>query len=153
MESNRLRQIIKEIQYKRDLTIGQIAEFAGYTRVHLTKELKKGKSPKVEAKLMEVFKEDIQNVAKTGSESIQSKNPGNEPGSPLLQAKDEIIQLLRERDNLQKTVNDFSGKISTLSSEVAELKDLLYGLAKFFDPDEVSGAGLNMKKGSRRAAP
>jgi hypothetical protein len=98
MVSNKLRQIVKEIQFKKDLTIEQIAQKAGYTRVHLTKELKKESSPKVEAKLLEVFKDSLHNDANQGTESIQ-KNPTDEAGliQELLESQRARIKLLEER--------------------------------------------------------
>lgn len=86
-------------------------------------------------------------VVPRGTEEPQKENPGEIPGSSeLLKAKDEIISLLKEKDQLQKLVGDFSGRIEALTSEVAQLKDLLRDLSKFFDPDEASGAGMDFRK-------
>lgn len=105
--------------------------------------------------------EQIQKIAAEGQHFVSItpiKNPGELPGSEILQAKDEIIRLQgqiiamqgAEKEALQKTVSDFSGKISALTSEVEELKDLIHGFAKFFDPDEASGAGLDWTKKGRK---
>jgi hypothetical protein len=129
MASNRLRQMVKEIQFKEDLTIEQIAEKAGYTRVHLTKELKKDSSPKVEAKLLEVFKESLQNVANNGTESIlkavpHEKSPGSAPElwEELRESQKARIKLLEEKVQSETRLIQVEATLNIIAGILKDLK-------------------------------
>ncbi len=50
--SNRIKEIVRQIQYKNDWTVAQVAESIGYSRVHLTRAIKEG-SDSVEKALMD----------------------------------------------------------------------------------------------------
>ncbi len=53
--SNKLRDIVYEIQYKLDLTLEQVAEKIGYDRTYLSKAINKGVEGKLLATLKRVF--------------------------------------------------------------------------------------------------
>ncbi len=50
--SNKIREIVRQIQFKNDWTIAQVADSIGYSRVHLTRAIKEG-SDSVEKALMD----------------------------------------------------------------------------------------------------
>ena len=58
--SNKLSQLVKDIKYKTDKTIEQIAESIGYSRVHLGREMKKEESPAIEELLNEKYRDVLQ---------------------------------------------------------------------------------------------
>lgn len=66
--SNRIKEIVKQIQFKNDWTVAQVAESIGYSRVHLTRAIKEG-SDFVEKALMDkhrsVFVDQIAETVQT----------------------------------------------------------------------------------------
>ena len=61
--SKRLRQIVKKLQFEYNWTVEKVAQSVGYSRVHLTREMKKDDSTEIE-KVFEVkYGDMIQNVS------------------------------------------------------------------------------------------
>ena len=58
--SNKLREYVKKIQFDKDWTIEEVAKSIGYSRVHLTKEMKKESSPDIERILFEKHRSILQ---------------------------------------------------------------------------------------------
>lgn len=61
-EDKTLEQLVKDIQYKKDWTIEQVADSIDYSRPHFAKEMK-ANNPKIKARLLEEHKEILQNVS------------------------------------------------------------------------------------------
>lgn len=157
MESNRLRQIIKEIQYKTDLTIEEIAKVAGYTRVHITKELKKESSPKVEARLLEAFQGILQNDAKNESLSI-NENPGEQDRDKdkIIELQSEVIRLLKEKEQLISNLSEIAKALARIEGSLADAKTGESTLASQNETKEVQKLatiaeyGSNVRKGKHK---
>jgi transcriptional regulator with XRE-family HTH domain len=59
-----LKDIVKEIQFRKNWTVEQVAGSIGYSRVHLTKEMSKGNNPSLIKLLFEKHNAALQNVSR-----------------------------------------------------------------------------------------
>ena len=71
--SNRISEIVDEIQYRQKLTHEQIANKIGYSRPYFTDALKKGTSKKLIIALEKSFPEIVQNVLSEDAPTYQQK--------------------------------------------------------------------------------
>lgn len=112
--ANKLKDLVKEIQFRKDLTIEQIAESIGYSRVHLTKEIKKGGNKTLEDLLLKKYNEILQNVAN------ETENQVSEPEAKYFTKTDliEVIKAIKGTDDIhiieliKKCIEDSSEKIA-----------------------------------------
>ena len=61
--SKNLKEIVKKIQFLKDWTVEEVAQSIGYSRVHLSKEMKRGENDLLRNLLLETHKEILQNVS------------------------------------------------------------------------------------------
>lgn len=87
---NKLKEIVKKIQFHTDLTIEQIAKSINYSRVHLSKEIKKGQNETIEKLLFEKYPDILQNVTDNATKGKEIDKP----------EKDQIIKLFEENKKL-----------------------------------------------------
>lgn len=123
--SKKLRRIVKKIQYDNDWTIEEVAQSVGYSRVHLTREMKKEDSLEMEKVLENKFGVMVQNVSSQNkpmdiianlTESnrmlaeatliLANKINSGEPGSVSLSVREEDISNRKDISELH-----LSGKI------------------------------------------
>jgi DNA-binding transcriptional regulator LsrR (DeoR family) len=147
--SNPLKQTVKDIQYHTDLTLDEIADKIEVSRAYFRNEVSKGTSGSILKKLQAKFNEIIEQNVSNGNRSTNHvndpgapygiKNPG-EPGQTLesllknqLKDKEEIIKLLKERDNMQKQLGDLQAKVSELTETVNENNGYLKKLGHALD--------------------
>jgi hypothetical protein len=83
--SKNLKEIVKKIQFTRDLTVEDVAHSIGYSRVHLTKEMKKEDSPLIEI-LLAKYKDIDEKIAIDYEKEAMAKD--------LIQLK-AIVRVLR----------------------------------------------------------
>lgn len=100
--SNPIRKLVKDIQYKTDFTLDQIAEKLGYSPAYFRNEVSKGKSKSVLESIQTKFNDIIeQNV----SREIELKDPQTQykaNGGPIPDYRDEVIKLLKEQNETLK---------------------------------------------------
>jgi hypothetical protein len=129
--SNQIRQAVKEIQFKTDFTLDEIAAKLGYSPAYFRNEVSKGKSKAVLETLQTKFNELIeQNVvaepdkkyelnghSKAGAESSLSySQPIQERYISLLEQtlkekKDELIELKARINDLEGKQRDFLARV------------------------------------------
>lgn len=117
--SNTLKEIVRLIGFHKQMTVKEIAASIGYSRVHLQKELAKGDNPNLMRLLVDKYGEVIPGVSP--STNGTQKTPDTAPGLlDRLKDKDEIIRLLKEREQLQKSLDDLTRQIEVLAGLVRQ---------------------------------
>lgn len=91
MASKTLKEIVKEIQHKKEWTIEQVAISIGYSRVHLTKEMKKGTNDVLAAALIEKHGAILQNVT---FEKLQDEKPASASSKDYRLAYENLLEEL-----------------------------------------------------------
>ena len=71
--SNKIKEIVSEIQFRLDLTQEQIAERIGYSRPYLTNAINKNAGGKILDSLIKEFGEILQNVSRETSNYIDKR--------------------------------------------------------------------------------
>jgi len=109
MKQQPIRALVKAVQFKLGLTVEQVAEGIGYSRVHLSNEMKKKSSPAVEQALYKKYGEILQNVSH-GTPAAQSNAKPNGENKPatgmLIDAGEYIDELKRDKRMLESLVKD-----------------------------------------------
>lgn len=124
--SNELKKLVKDIQYKRELTIDQIAAEIGYTRAYLNDAVNKGTNKKIKAALFKAYPFLIeQNV------SIEE---------PVKATDSQVAVLVKQGD-----LDDLREKLLEIEAVVQQNQRLLTMLAGE-DPNEADIPGLSNKK-------
>lgn len=124
--SNRISEIVDEIQYRQKLTHEQIANKIGYSRPYFTDALKKGTSKKLIIALEKSFPEIVQNVLSEDAPTfqqkrLQSKLNGSREDVPVYngsttlghttEATTRAYVLPLANDGISKKVSEFYSKI------------------------------------------
>lgn len=115
--SKNLREIVREIQFKKDWTIEQVAESIGYTRVHLTKEMKKDASPLIADLLIEKYKDILQNVSRGNGDSWNLN--GKEKNQPDF-ARKLVARLEKDIEKLEVENAELKAQVNSSLQQVLE---------------------------------
>jgi AraC-like DNA-binding protein len=122
MASNPIRQLIKDIQYKTDLSLDQIADRVGVSRAYFRNEVSKGTSQSILNKLQSNFNDIIeQNVPRGTLLQEPVIQYGNGTGADL---RDEIIALQK------KIISQQEAEKGLLQSQIAELREKVESIDK-----------------------
>lgn len=105
MPTSKLEQLVDKIKYLKSWTTKQVAESIDYSRVHLTKEMKKEESPRFIELLLNKHKDILQDV---------SKETPPQPESQGLQGEMALIDRLSR--NNEKLIDQLTN-IRTISSD------------------------------------
>lgn len=136
MPLNKLREIVKEIQYKKKMTVEQVAESIGYSRVHLTKEMKKGENGPLLKLLLDKHGDILQNVSR--EEMKEQPHPESplsnitidrfiESHLKLIAATEEQAKALRIRAEAEKiTAQNHSNLIKNNTDMVDMVKPIAH---------------------------
>lgn len=131
--SNKLRDLVEEIQYKHKMTVAQVAKSIDYSRVHLTKEMAKDSSPLTEL-LIAKYGETLQNVSRETEDdkSISEKSIHNLTESARMLAESNLILAKNSKeltDLIKSTASDESKNPSILETRLADLQEWLIEVA------------------------
>lgn len=111
--SKTLREIVKEIQFKHNLTVEEVAFSIGYSRVHLTKEMAKTGGSLLTNMLLSKYKDVIQ--------SIEGEDA------------DKKITIDYEIESMVKDLLQVKAQVKTLLNHIARLEAREYKM----EPDDV----------------
>lgn len=121
--SKELHQMVKKIQFERNLTIEEVAESVGYSRVHLQREMKRdGPSPVIDI-LRNKYKEVIQNV--TPPENVVNSNELIQAITRLAASNERIVQsnseAIASNKGVTQKVADTNSKLADTNAELVQL--------------------------------
>lgn len=121
--SKELYQMVKKIQFERNLTIEEVAESVGYSRVHLQREMKKeGPSPVIDI-LKNKYKDVIQNV--TPAENVVTSNELIQAITRLAESNEKIVQsnseAIASNKGVTQKVADTNSKLADTNAELVQL--------------------------------
>lgn len=102
--SKKLTEIVKKLQFLKDWTIEDVAKSIGYSRVHLTKEMKKSESSNLEELLLVKHHGILQNDSKNKTDILQNDSKKGISSDNVY--KDEYIQSLKDQIQILKEKND-----------------------------------------------
>jgi hypothetical protein len=151
-----LKDIVRKIQFSKDLTIAQIAESIGYSRIHLQKELKKERpSATVEKLLYDKYNQDIQYVSRETilnepTHPYENKSPGvnRDYRDKYIESLEDQIKLLKDKvanyDAILKTLSSLDKTVLENKRLLSELLNDLAGESK--QADESHGGRVKHPK-------
>jgi transcriptional regulator with XRE-family HTH domain len=114
-------ELVKELQFKKQWTIEEVAKSIGYSRVHLTNVMKKGDNPDIKAMLLEKHKDILQNV--NSGEGLD-RDPRDQELIDSLYARIEDLKS-------QVSLNDFAETLIRIESKLDSQISIM-------DPDEAT---------------
>lgn len=137
--SNELKQIVKNIQFKTDKTIEEIAKDLGYTRAYFTNQVNIGTNESLKNLLLDKYKEEIEHniIREPQVDYIIKDNSGQYHFIEVKTASGKVIKVkpdnlsdmavlnafLEERDRVLEERNRVIEKIETQSqAQIDELK-------------------------------
>lgn len=106
--SNTLKEIVKEIQFRKNWTVEEVAKSIKYSRVHLTREMAKGDNKE----LIDLLKERHKDLLTVSNETPDDTKSIRVPEKDKQKAIDALISVL---------VTEVAGLKSTLTGENQEL--------------------------------
>lgn len=121
--SKELIQMVKKIQFEKELTIDEVAKSINYSRVHLQREMKKeGSSPVIDI-LRNKYKEVIQNV--TPVEQVNNSNELIQAITRLAESNERIVQsnseAIASNKGVTQKVADTNSKLADTNAELVQL--------------------------------
>lgn len=121
--SKQLTQMVKKIQFEKELTIDEVAKSINYSRVHLQREMKKeGASPVIDI-LRNKYKDVIQNVSSENhgvntNELIQAINRLTESTEKIVQSNNEAVA---SNKGVTEKVAETNMKLADTNAELVQL--------------------------------
>jgi hypothetical protein len=109
--SNELRKIVKEIQFKTDKTIGEIANDIGYARAYFTNQVSIGTNKNLLHLLREKYGLDNEQIVRNEEAPVSRVNEDPAEYNTVLPMGDhkvtlaDYIELLKERQERRKNAN------------------------------------------------
>lgn len=116
--SKTLEDYVKELQFKKKWTVEQVAKSIGYSRVHLTKEMKKGDNADLKRLLLDKHSDTLQNVSESIAVSGELNKIVGEMQERLLRAEAHIEVYESAIAGLQSDGKDYSKRVSDLREQV-----------------------------------
>jgi transcriptional regulator with XRE-family HTH domain len=109
MESNELEILIEEIQFRKKLSLEEIAKRIGYSRPYLNKEKIKGNNPSMVKRLRKEFPEILQNVPSATMATKPPKDETDDYKDKYLKSLEQQLHFLKQQ--VQANLIEISGNV------------------------------------------
>lgn len=121
---NELQRLIKEIKYKTNKTLDDIANDLGYDRAYLTDQVNKGKSQKIKGLLANKYKNQLKDFSARDHESFELHDDGDQ------EFKTKSKQSSTEKDVAIKALADIAESNKNNSMGILNTSAAIKSMAK-----------------------